>query len=249
MDAWIEDRPGLFCGRVPCSSSCQRAEHEHDVLPETSFLNVAGIGLRESLRRRHVNSLKLGQSGYAGPHGKHLEFTSCDDDVMLRWEAWARTDEAHFTAQDVDQLRQFVELVSAQLSAERCDPGGSRIMRADVRRTCCHRPELDANKWYLTPTNALLKKQSAARRRSAYQDHKDEQNRRENDKAEARGADIKQSLQRPVKAVDHRDIRVPVSKIHAQRFSTSASVQFAYQKAASSPIARAYAKCPLPTSR
>src|SRR5207302_6601450 len=86
--------------------------------------DVQQIEPKFSLRSRGVASLYLGQARYAGfdRHaqrvGRHLLLELSNKELTL----WPGANHAHLPAQDVDQLRQFIESSSTQEITQPCDP-------------------------------------------------------------------------------------------------------------------------------
>ena len=79
------------------------------------------IGLRKFFWRGHVDFLHLGKTGDAGPDSKNTENGTGGNQFVLIGQAGTRPDKAHFTFEDIPELRQFVQLGSAQKSAKRGD--------------------------------------------------------------------------------------------------------------------------------
>lgn len=63
---------------------------------------------------------------------KHSLFAAFANHLRLARQAGTGPDEAHFSKNDIEELRQFIELVGAQPAADRGDPGGGCMMGGDI---------------------------------------------------------------------------------------------------------------------
>ena len=84
--------------------SCGSAHHDEQIKEEGRIPHVFHVHHVHLAEGRLILTVHLPVSGEAGKGVKALPLPFGEKDVFL-WEARARTDEAHFSAQDVEQLR------------------------------------------------------------------------------------------------------------------------------------------------
>ena len=115
------------------------------------------IGPRQSLGIAHVDIVDLRPAGDARQHGQHAALFPFCHEFALHRQARAWPDKAQLAAQDIDDLRQLVNLCAAQERADAGDRIGPNIMRARLLGAGAHRAEFVADKFLSIPSDAGLR--------------------------------------------------------------------------------------------
>ena len=137
-----------------------------------------------------------------------------------------RADDGHVAAKDVPELRQLVDVRSAQEPAERRHPRivGCRPHRSGLAlRIIVHRSELDDGERLAVQARALLAIEHRPAGRQAHDERDDRQGKRQQRQGRGREDDVEpalddgvQSLKRDIVDVDHRQA-VEVLEPRSQR--------------------------------
>src|SRR5262249_40355090 len=143
-------------------------------------------------------------------------------------ELGAWTDEAHLSAEDVDELRQFVQLEAAEDRPHGTDPGigpdGNAVLSAPLGP---HRPELPQSEGAEASPDALLLEEDWAGRIELDQDGDHAQERQAHDEADYASHHIDDALEHGP-ALRHRLKRLAMSRTASTTRSTSAGFMLGY---------------------
>src|SRR3954453_21247831 len=197
-----------------------RANQQLDVAPERPVRDVQVVQ-REHLLEGDVRAaMDLPEAGQAR-HQVGATAEAPGDALVLVLRQRARADEAHVAAQDVHELRQFVQREAPQ---ERADAGHPRVLRdleaprfagprvegetdqlvLHGRSAVVHRPELEDLEPASRPTDAALAKQHGARAVELDRQRTQDEHRSEDEQQGAARRDVDQALEQKRRVGDPR---------------------------------------------
>jgi hypothetical protein len=114
--------------------------------------------MRQPFGVGHIDARDLGDAGDSGHQSCQPEPAPRQDQLLLRWQAGARSDETHLAFEDIPKLRQFVEFQSAQVPSNRRDGGHRHLVRRQMGGLAPHGAQLVASEEAFVLADAPLPK-------------------------------------------------------------------------------------------
>src|SRR6266436_9842257 len=114
-----------------------RPQEDLDIQPKGSAAGISNIETNHFVECRLVLSTDLPQPGHAR---NRIKPTSLPRPILFRLigNTWPRSDQAHFAAKYVNELRQFIETAAPNKIAERNDSGITGHIQLGHRFVGCH---------------------------------------------------------------------------------------------------------------
>ena len=171
-------------------------EEDAEIEPEALAADVAEIQADALAEGEVVAPADLRQAGEPGAHAHALAPGALAEGVHVLRHPWARADEAHVAAQDVEQLRQLIQRGGAQDAPE---PSGARFIRQQLAgfrvASVRHGAEFVDIKIATKVANTLLSEDGATDPGNEQQQGDEQQQRRERNEEHKRQRQIQRALE------------------------------------------------------
>ncbi len=164
----VAAKPGIlvFCtpvrgGSVRDAVAAQHAQgreaQDTRIAPERLVLQIPRIQRHFLRYGQLIAAIDLRPAGQAGAQGVDVGLGAQCDQVVLVVQRRARADPAHFAAQNVPELRQFIQAAAAQKTADGGEPlfGALQQMRGHFGRVDAHAAELGHAKQHVVAPDAV----------------------------------------------------------------------------------------------
>src|SRR5207244_2872919 len=118
VDRWKKMLASAICRSLAggVTRAAAKGGHEDDaqISQKCTRFQITPVNLSQMLRSGHVDRSELGDAGDPGADIEHIARTPRSDDLGLIGKTGPRADQAHVSAQHVEQLRELVEFQRAQ---------------------------------------------------------------------------------------------------------------------------------------